>query len=132
LTQEEFAEEYIIRAIKANALYEGKYPLGSALARPLIAKKVVEVTIKEGADVVAHGCTSKGNDQVRFDLTLRAYLKPDIKVIATIRELGLSRAKSLEILKHYGFEPRGGHKKYSIDENLWSRSIEGGESGIHS
>jgi len=126
-SKEEFAEEYIFRAIKANALYEGKYPLGSALARPLIAKKVAEVAIKEGADVVAHGCTSKGNDQVRFDLTLRAYLKPDIKVIAPIRELGLSRAKSLEILKHYGFEPRGAHKNYSIDENLWSRSIEGGE-----
>ena len=68
---QEFADDYISKAIKANALYEGKYPLGTALARPLIAKKVAEIAKKEGADAVAHGCTSKGNDQVRFDTVLR-------------------------------------------------------------
>ncbi|BEP18413.1 argininosuccinate synthase [Pyrofollis japonicus] len=123
----EFAENYVSKAIKANALYEDKYPLGTALARPLIAEKVAEIAKKEGADAVAHGCTSKGNDQVRFDLVLKYYLGDDYKIIAPVRELGLTRAKSAEILRKHGFEPPGAHKKYSIDENLWSRSIEGGE-----
>ncbi|MEM1627788.1 MAG: argininosuccinate synthase [Desulfurococcaceae archaeon] len=125
--RKEFVEEYVFKAIKANALYEGKYPLGTALARPLIAKKVAEIAAKEGADAVAHGCTGKGNDQVRFDLTLKAYLKPDIKVIAPVRELRLTRSDSLKILREHGYEVPASHKKYSIDENLWSRSIEGGE-----
>ncbi|MEZ0290424.1 MAG: argininosuccinate synthase [Sulfolobales archaeon] len=123
----EFVEDYIFRAVKANALYEGKYPLGTALARPLIAKKVAEVAVKEKADAVAHGCTGKGNDQVRFDLTLKAYLEPDIKIMAPVRELRLTRAKSIEILTSYGYKVPEVHKKYSVDENLWSRSIEGGE-----
>ncbi|MET1101170.1 MAG: argininosuccinate synthase [Pyrodictiaceae archaeon] len=122
----EFAENYISKAIKANALYEDKYPLGTALARPLIAQKVAEIAKREGAEAVAHGCTSKGNDQVRFDLVLRYYLGDDVKIIAPVRELGLTRAASAEILRRHGFEPLGIHKKYSVDENLWSRSVEGG------
>lgn len=123
----EFVEEYAFRGVKANALYEGKYPLGTALARPLIAKKVAEVALKEGADAVAHGCTGKGNDQLRFDITLKAYLRPDIKIMAPVRELKLTRSESLRILAENGYRVPEKHKKYSIDENLWSRSIEGGE-----
>lgn len=123
---EEFAEKYVSMAIKANGLYEDKYPLGTALARPLIAEKVAEIAKKEGADAVAHGCTSKGNDQVRFDTVLKYYLGDDIKIIAPVRELGLTRAQAAEILRRNGFQPPGRHKTYSIDENLWSRSIEGG------
>jgi len=123
----EFVEHYIFRAIKANALYEGKYPLGSALARPLIAEKVAKVAKAEGADAVAHGCTGKGNDQIRFDVTLRAYLDPDVKILAPVRELKLTRSASLKILAENGYRVPEIHKKYSVDENLWSRSIEGGE-----
>ena len=125
--KKEFVEEYVFSAIKANALYEGKYPLGSALARPLIAKKVAEIAIEEGADAVAHGCTGKGNDQVRFDITLKAFLKPHIKIMAPVRELKLTRSTNIKILNEYGYSVPETHKKYSIDENLWSRSIEGGE-----
>ncbi len=124
--KEEFAREYAFKAVKADALYEGKYPLGTALARPLIAKKVAEVAKKEGADAVAHGCTGKGNDQVRFDLSLKAYLPPDIKILAPVRELRLTRKDSIELLKKHGYDVPATHKKFSIDENLWSRSIEGG------
>jgi len=122
----EFVEKYIFKAVKANALYEGEYPLGTALARPLIAEKVAEIALKEKADAVAHGCTSKGNDQVRFDITLKHYLPENIKIIAPVRELRLTREKSLKILNEYGYNIPTSHKKYSIDENLWSRSIEGG------
>ncbi|MGC8563271.1 MAG: argininosuccinate synthase [Fervidicoccaceae archaeon] len=122
-----FVQEYIFKAIKANALYEGKYPLGTALARPLIAKKVAEIAMEENADAVAHGCTSKGNDQVRFDTTLRAYLKPNVKILAPVRELRLTRNTDMKILSDYGYEIPESHKKFSIDENLWTRSIEGGE-----
>ncbi len=125
--KKEFVEEYIFKAIKANALYEGKYPLGTALARPLIAKKVAEIAKKEGADAVAHGCTGKGNDQIRFDITLKAFLNPEIKIIAPVRELKLTRNENIKILSEYGYNVPEIHKKYSIDENLWSRSIEGGE-----
>lgn len=123
----EFVEEYVFRAIKANGLYEGKYPLGTAIARPLIAKKVAEVAIKEGADAVAHGCTGKGNDQVRFDLTIKAILGPAVRVMAPVRELGLTRSMSIKLLSESGYKVPETHKKYSIDENIWSRSIEGGE-----
>lgn len=125
--KKEFVEEYIFKAVKANALYEGKYPLGTALARPLIAKKVAEIAIQEKADAVAHGCTGKGNDQIRFDLTLKAFLKPGIKIMAPVRELKLTRSMNIKILSEYGYKVPETHKKYSIDENLWSRSIEGGE-----
>ncbi len=122
---EEFAYRFIAPAIKANALYEGAYPLGTALARPLIAEKVSEVAKKVGADAVAHGCTSKGNDQVRFDLTLKKHLGDDLKIIAPVRELKLTREKSRSILEKAGVKVSK-HGKYSIDENLWTRSIEGG------
>ncbi len=124
---DEFAERFIAPAIKANALYEGVYPLGTALARPLIAEKVAEVAIEEGADAVAHGCTSKGNDQVRFDAMLKTLLPPGVKILAPVRELRLTREKSMKILEEAGHPVPATHKKYSIDENLWTRSIEGGE-----
>ncbi|RUM47428.1 MAG: argininosuccinate synthase [Hyperthermus sp.] len=121
----EFAYRMVSAAIKANALYEDKYPLGTALARPLIAEKVAEVAVKEGADAVAHGCTAKGNDQVRFDTVLRFYLRDDVRIIAPVREARLTRRKAIEILARHGVSA-GIHGKYSVDENLWSRSIEGG------
>ncbi len=123
--KEEFVKDYVFRAIKANALYEGKYPLSSALARPLIAKKLVDVAIKEGADAIAHGCTGKGNDQLRFDITIKA-LKPDIKVIAPVREWGLSRDWEIEYAIKKSLPINAKKKVYSIDENLWGRSIESG------
>ncbi|GAB6148737.1 argininosuccinate synthase [Stetteria hydrogenophila] len=122
----EFADRFISMAVKANALYEGRYPLGTALARPLIAEKVAEVARREGAEAVAHGCTAKGNDQVRFDSTLKYYLGDDVKIIAPVREMRLTRAKALELLRSEGFKVPETHKKYSVDENLWSRSVEGG------
>lgn len=125
--KKEFVENYAFKAVKANALYEGKYPLGTALARPLIAKKVAEIAMKENADAIAHGCTGKGNDQVRFDLSLKALLKPSVNIIAPVRELKLTRKDSIKILLENGLDVPTTHKKYSIDENLWSRSIEGAE-----
>ncbi len=121
----EFAEEYIAPAIWANALYEGKYPLSTALGRPLIAKKLVEVARKEGADAVAHGSTGKGNDQVRFDVTIKA-LEPSLRIIAPIREWDLSRDQEIEYVKKYGLPVSTEKSKYSIDQNLWGRSIESG------
>jgi len=124
--KKEFAEEYVFRAIKANALYEGVYPLCSALSRPLIASKLVEVAKKEGAIGVAHGCTGKGNDQVRFDITIKS-LAPELKIIAPVREWNLTRAEELEYLrKHKITLPFEVSKTYSVDESLWGRSIEGG------
>lgn len=119
----EFAEKYIFKAIKANALYEGSYPLATALARPLIAEKIVEIAKKENADAIAHGCTGKGNDQVRFDLAIKA-LYPEIKIIAPVRELNLTRDWEMEYARKKGIPVKD--KIYSIDENLWGRSIEGG------
>jgi len=124
--KEEFVERYIKPAIKANALYEGAYPLGTALARPLIGEKVIEIAKKEGADAVAHGATSKGNDQVRFEAAFKA-LAPEIKIIAPIRMWGMTRKEEVEFAKKKGIPISEESKKYSIDENLWSRSIEGGE-----
>ncbi len=123
---EEFAYDYISKAIKANALYEGSYPLGTALARPLIALKTAEIALKEEADAVAHGCTGKGNDQVRFDTVLKHALGEGFPIIAPVRDKPLTREESIKLLQEYGYDA-GVHKKYSIDENLWSRSIEGGE-----
>ncbi len=121
--KEEFANNYVAPAIKANALYEGAYPLSTALARPLIAMKIVEVAKKEGTVYVAHGCTGKGNDQVRFDLAIKS-LYPEAKIIAAGREWGLTRDWELEYAKKVGIPVS--HGIYSIDENLWGRSIEGG------
>jgi argininosuccinate synthase len=123
--KKEFAEEYIARAVLMNAMYEGKYPLGTALARPLIVAKVVEAARREGADAIAHGSTSKGNDQVRFDVTAMA-LAPDLKVIAPARIWGMNREQEVEYARRRGIPVPEAHKKYSIDENLWTRSIESG------
>ncbi|XRP97581.1 argininosuccinate synthase [Methanocaldococcus sp. 16A] len=123
--KEEFVKDYIFRAIKANAVYEG-YPLSTALARPLIAYKVVEVALKENAEAVAHGCTGKGNDQFRFETTIRIKA-PHLKIIAPIRDLNLTRVEEIEYAKEKGIPIPTESKKYSIDENLWGRSIEGSE-----
>ena len=119
----EFVEGYIFKAVKANALYDGLYPLSTALARPLIASKVVEIALKEGAEAVAHGCTGKGNDQIRFDLAFKA-LAPHLKIIAPVREWGLTRDWEIDYAIKHGIPVKS--KVYSIDENLWGRSIEGG------
>lgn len=121
----EFATDYIFPAIKANALYEGKYPLGTALARPLIASKLVGVAEKEGAYAVSHGCTGKGNDQVRFDVTIKA-LNPSLKIIAPVREWNLSRDEEIKYAQKFGIPIKVKKSIYSIDQNLWGRSIESG------
>jgi argininosuccinate synthase len=123
--REEFVSDYINPAIKANALYEGKYPLGTALARPLIAKYLAEIATKEGADAVAHGATGKGNDQVRFELGVRA-INPDLKILAPVREWGLTRDDSIKYAQKHNIQIPSGKSPYSTDENLWCRSIEAG------
>lgn len=115
--------EMLFRLIKANGDYEG-YILGTAIARPVIAEKIVEIARKEKADAVAHGCTGKGNDQLRFD---NIFLQHGFRVIAPMRELELTREWEIEYAKQKGIEvPATKEKPYSIDENIWSRSIEGG------
>ncbi|MBC8498471.1 argininosuccinate synthase [Candidatus Bathyarchaeota archaeon] len=124
--KEEFAKEYVFPAIKANALYMGTYPVSSSISRPLIAKKVVEVAEMEDAQAVAHGCTGKGNDQVRFDLTFKA-LNPGLKVVAPVREWKFDRHSQIEWAKDHGVPvPVTADSPYSVDQNLWGRSIEGG------
>ncbi|MEM2876180.1 MAG: argininosuccinate synthase, partial [Candidatus Bathyarchaeia archaeon] len=124
--KDEFIRKYVFPAIKANALYEGVYPLSSALSRPLIASKLVEVARREGASAVAHGCTGKGNDQVRFEVTIHS-LDPTLEIIAPVREWSLTRDEEIKYLKETGIEVGVGHGGiYSIDQNLWGRSIEGG------
>ncbi|RLG91312.1 MAG: argininosuccinate synthase [Candidatus Hecatellales archaeon] len=123
--KKEFIENFVFPAIKANALYEGKYPLSSALSRPLIAKKLVEIARKEEASAVAHGCTGRGNDQVRFEVTIEA-LAPDLKIIAPVREWKLTREEEVEYAKKYGIHITPKKHPYSIDQNLWGRSIECG------
>jgi argininosuccinate synthase len=123
---EEFANEYVSRAIKANALYQGKYPLATALARPLIASKLVEVASKEDAKLVAHGCTGKGNDQVRFDITIKS-LNSELNILAPIRDLNLTRDEEIKFAMEENIPISLEAKKYSIDVNLWGRAIEGGE-----
>jgi argininosuccinate synthase len=120
--KEEFANEYIARGIKANAEYEG-YPLSTALARPLIAKKIIEVAEKECATAIAHGCTGKGNDQFRFEAVILAM--SDLDIIAPIRELNLTRTEEQAYAEEKGIKLNY-DKIYSIDENIWGRSIEGG------
>ncbi|MEM1534667.1 MAG: argininosuccinate synthase [Nitrososphaerota archaeon] len=122
----EFVEHYIKPCVKANGLYEDEYPLGTALARPLIASKVVEVALREGCEAVAHGCTGKGNDQLRFDTTI-AVLAPQLRIIAPIREWDLSRDEEIEYAKSRGLKLDFRQSRFSIDENLWSRSIEAAE-----
>ncbi|WP_459201614.1 argininosuccinate synthase [Methanococcus sp. CF] len=123
--KEEFAKDYIFRAIKANALYEG-YPLSTALARPLIAIKIAELAEEVGASAISHGCTGKGNDQFRFESVMRAKT-PEIEIVAPIRDLNLTRTEEIEYAKEKGIPvPVNLEKPFSIDENLWGRSIEGG------
>jgi len=121
--KEEFAENYVCKAIKANALYENAYPLSTALARPLIVEKLVEVAKKEGAGIIAHGCTGKGNDQVRFNLGIKA-LMPEAEILQPVAEWNLTRDWEMEYAKKHGIPVSD--KIYSIDENIWGRSIEGG------
>lgn len=124
--KEEFANEYALMALQAHTLYEGKYPLVSALSRPLISKKLVEIAEKEGAVAVAHGCTGKGNDQVRFELSINA-LNPDLEVLAPVREWSWSREEEIEYAKQKGIPiPVDLDSPFSIDKNLWGRSNECG------
>lgn len=121
-----FAEEYILPALMANAMYEGKYPVVSALSRPLIAKLLVDIANKEGAIAIAHGCTGKGNDQVRFDVSIAA-LAPNLKIIAPVREWGMSRDEEIEYAEKNGIPiPVQKDKPYSIDQNMWGRACEAG------
>ncbi|HEY9874545.1 MAG TPA: argininosuccinate synthase [Candidatus Obscuribacterales bacterium] len=124
--QESFVKDYAFAALKANALYENRYPLSTALARPLIAKLLVEAAEKYGADAVAHGCTGKGNDQVRFDVSIAA-LNPNLKVLAPAREWGMSREETIAYGERFGIpSPVKKASPYSIDRNLLGRSIEAG------
>jgi argininosuccinate synthase len=123
--KDEFAKDYIFPAIKANALYEGKYPISTSLSRPLIAKKMVEIAEKEGATGLAHGCTGRGNDQVRFDITLGS-LAPEMKIIAPVREWGMTRDEEIAYAKTKGIPISNVAKKYSIDASVWGRAIECG------
>jgi len=123
----EFADDYLAPIIKANALYEKQYPLVSALSRPLIVKHQVAMARKYGADGIAHGCTGKGNDQVRFEVSSMA-LAPDLELIAPVRNWGFTREDSIEYAGQHNI-PVGATKEklYSIDDNLWGRAIECGE-----
>jgi argininosuccinate synthase len=123
--KEEFALTYVIPCIKANGLYQGKYPLATALARPLIATKTTEVANKEGATAIAHGCTGKGNDQIRFDVTIRS-INPELKIIAPIRDMNLTRDIEMKFAKQQNIPVSSEASKYSIDLNTWGRAIEGG------
>lgn len=124
--KEEYAKDFALVALQAHALYEGKYPLVSALSRPLIAKKLVEIAEKENAVAIAHGCTGKGNDQVRFEVSIKS-LNPDLEVLAPVREWGWSREEEIEYaMKHDIPIPINLDSPYSIDQNLWGRSNECG------
>jgi len=126
--REEFAQDYVLPAIKANALYGGGYPLFTALGRPLIAKLAVDAAREHGCDTVAHGCTGKGNDQVRLEATI-ATLDPELKVIAPVREWQMGREEEIAYARQRGIAVKGGTETapYSIDDNLWGRSSEGRE-----
>ncbi|MCC9021269.1 argininosuccinate synthase [Bacillus nakamurai] len=124
--KEEFAQDYALISMQAHTMYEGKYPLVSALSRPLIAKKLVEVAEKENAVAVAHGCTGKGNDQVRFEVSIKS-LNPDLEVIAPVREWQWSREEEIEYAASRGIPiPINLDSPYSIDQNLWGRANECG------
>jgi argininosuccinate synthase len=124
--KESFVQDYAFPAIQANALYENRYPLGTALARPLIAKVLVETAQKYGADAIAHGCTGKGNDQVRFDVSCAA-LNPRLKILAPAREWGMSREETIAYGEKFGIPaPVKKSSPYSIDKNLLGRSVEAG------
>jgi argininosuccinate synthase len=120
-----FATEFLTRAIRTNGLYEGKYPMISGLARPLIADEVVRAAREVGADAVAHGCTGKGNDQVRFEVSF-GVLAPDLRVLAPIRDPGIPREKAVALAAEWGIPISSVATAYSVDENLWGRTIECG------
>jgi argininosuccinate synthase len=122
----EFASDYVVPAIKANALYGGGYPLFTALGRPLIAKLAVEYARRTGCDTIAHGCTGKGNDQVRIEATV-ATLAPELKTIAPVRSWQMGREEEIAYAREHGIPVKGGTEvaPYSIDDNLWGRSSEG-------
>ncbi|HEX6621662.1 MAG TPA: argininosuccinate synthase, partial [Solirubrobacteraceae bacterium] len=124
--REEFANDFVVPAIKANAVYGLGYPLFTALGRPLIAKLAVEYARKHGCDTIAHGCTGKGNDQVRIEATV-ATLAPELKVIAPVRGWQMGREEEIAYAREHGIPIKGGaeHTPYSIDDNLWGRSSEG-------
>ncbi|MCX6387726.1 MAG: argininosuccinate synthase, partial [Solirubrobacterales bacterium] len=121
--REEFANDFVVPAIKSNALYGGGYPLFTALGRPLIAKIAVDVARETGCDTIAHGCTGKGNDQVRIEATV-ATLAPELKVIAPVRSWAMGREEEIEYARQHSIPVKGGTEvaPYSIDDNLWGRS----------
>lgn len=124
--KELLANEYILPTLKANTLYEGKYPLSSALSRPLISKLLVQIAEEEGAVAVAHGCTGKGNDQVRFEVSIQA-LNPSLKVVAPVREWGMTRDEEIEYAEKHGIPiPIDLDNPFSIDANIWGRACEAG------
>lgn len=124
--REEYANDFVAPALKANAKYEGKYPLISSLSRPVIVKHLVAAARSAGADAIAHGCTGKGNDQVRFEVSTAA-LAPDLEVLAPVREWGLTREESIEYAQKWGIPITVTKSSpYSIDQNLWGRTIECG------
>jgi argininosuccinate synthase len=124
--REEYARDFVAPALKANALYEGKYPLVSSLSRPVIVKHLVAAAREYGADAIAHGCTGKGNDQVRFEVSTRA-LAPDLDVIAPVRGWGLTREQSIDYAERFAIPVTVTKASpYSIDQNLWGRTIECG------
>lgn len=124
--KEDFVYQYIFPALKANALYQGQYSLATALARPLIAKLLVDTALEEDAQAIAHGCTGKGNDQVRFEVGVNT-LAPHLKIIAPAREWGMTRDDAIKYAEEHGIPlPITKKSPYSIDENLWGRSIECG------
>src|SRR5947209_8437240 len=124
--REEFAREYVLPAIRANGVYGLGYPLFTALGRPLIAKLAVEYARRTGCDTIAHGCTGKGNDQVRIEATI-ATLAPELKVIAPVRSWRMGREEEIAYAREHGIPVKGGTESapYSIDDNLWGRSSEG-------
>ncbi|MGH9037528.1 MAG: argininosuccinate synthase, partial [Acidimicrobiia bacterium] len=124
--RERFAAEFVVPAVRANALYEGRYPLVSALSRPVIVEELVEAARRHGAGAVAHGCTGKGNDQVRFEVSTRA-LAPDLDVLAPVREWSFTRETAMDYAAAHDIPIEQTKKSpYSIDENLWGRAIECG------
>ncbi len=124
--REMFIRDYIFPALQADAVYEGRYPLATALSRPLIAGLLVDIARAEGASAVAHGCTGKGNDQVRFEVSVNA-LAPELRIIAPAREWGMTREETINYARRYDIPvPVTASSPYSIDQNLWGRSIECG------
>jgi len=124
--KELFVNDFVFPALQANALYEGQYPLATALGRPLMAKLLVELARQEGASTVAHGCTGKGNDQVRFEVGINT-LAPDLKIIAPARKWDMTREETISYAKRYNIPvPVTVSSPYSIDECLWGRAIECG------